>query len=57
MDSDEKLDLQIRVFISAVNSDTFSEQQHKIIKIIEKELGKPLPEETKNSILGKCDKN
>ena len=33
LDSDEKLDLQIRMFISAINAESFTEQQYKGIKL------------------------
>lgn len=55
LNSDEKLDLQVRLFISTLNSNNFTEQQHKIVDIVEKELGKKFPEETKKALYGKCD--
>lgn len=57
LNSDEKLDIQVRLFISALNSNNFTEQQHKIIDIVEKELGQEIPEETKQAIYSKCDNN
>lgn len=56
LDSDEKLDLQIRLVISTINSNSFSEQQHKAVNIVEKELGRPIPEETKKLLYSNCDK-
>lgn len=57
LDSNEKLDLQVRLFISTINSKSFTEQQHKAVDIIEKELGKPIPEKTKETLYSNCDKN
>lgn len=57
LNSDEKLDLQVRLFISAINSNNFSEQQYNAVNIIEKEIGKSIPEETKKSLYNNCDKN
>ncbi len=56
LDSDEKLDLQIRIFISALNANNFTEQQRKAIEIIEKELRISIPQEIKNAIIGKVEK-
>lgn len=56
LDSDEKLDLQIRLVISTINSNSFSEQQHKAVNIVEKELGRPIPDETKKLLYSNCDK-
>lgn len=55
LDSDEKLDLQTRLIISAINSKSFYEQQHKLVDIIEKELGKEIPEQTKKVLYSKCN--
>ena len=38
LDSNEKLDLQVRLLIAAITSDNFSRQQYKIVDIIEKEI-------------------
>lgn len=57
LNSGEKLDLQVRLVISSLNSSNFTEQQHKIINIIENELGIEVPIQTKNAIYKKCDKN
>ena len=43
LDSDNEIDLQIKLFISALNASNFTEQQEKGIKLIEKELGRELP--------------
>lgn len=56
LDNEEKLDLQTRLFISTINSNSFSEQQHKAINIVEKELGITIPKETKKLLLSNCDK-
>lgn len=56
LDNDEKLDLQIRLFISTINSSSFTEQQHKAVDIIEKELGESIPQETKNFLYSNCKK-
>lgn len=50
LNSDEKLDLKVRLFILALNSHNFTEQQHRIVDIVEKEIGQEIPEETKQSI-------
>ena len=55
LNSDEKLDLQVRLFISALNSHNFTEQQHRIVDIVEKEIGQEIPEEIKQSIYSKCN--
>jgi hypothetical protein len=55
LNSDEKLDLQVRLFISALNSHNFTEQQHRIVDIVEKEIGQEIPEETKQTIYSKCN--
>lgn len=55
LNSDEKLDLQVRLFISALNSNNFTEQQHRIVDIVEKEIGQKIPEETKQTIYSKCN--
>lgn len=55
LNSDEKLDLQVRLFISALNSHTFTEQQHRIVDIVEKEIEQEIPEETKQTIYSKCN--
>lgn len=55
LNSDEKLDLQLRLFISALNSNNFTEQQHRIVDIVEKEIGQKIPEETKQIIYSKCN--
>lgn len=58
LNSDEKLDLQVRLFISALNSHNFTEQQHRIVDIVEREIGQEIPEKTKQSIYSNCnDKN
>lgn len=56
LDSDEKLDLQVRLVISTINSNSFSEQQHKAVDIVENELGMPIPKTTKELLYSKCDK-
>lgn len=56
LDSEKKLDLKTRLVISTINSNSFSEQQHKAINIVEKEFGRPIPKETKKLILSNCDK-
>lgn len=55
LNSDEKLDLQVRLFISALNSKNFSEQQHRVVDIVEKELGHDIPEQTKKALYSKCN--
>ena len=57
LDSDEKLDVQLRLFISSIVSNNFSEQQHKLIKQVEEEIGQSIPPKTKDNILKNCDKN
>lgn len=55
LNSDEKLDLQVRLFISALNSKNFREQQHRVVDIVEKELGHEMPEQTKKALYSKCN--
>ncbi len=55
LNSDEKLDLQVRLFISALNSKNFSEQQHRVVDIVEKELGHDMPKQTKKALYSKCN--
>lgn len=57
LDSDEKLDIRIRLFISALNSHNFTEQQYRRVDIVEKELERQIPNETKQSIYSKCNKD
>lgn len=56
LDSDELLDIQVRLLISTINSNNFSEQQHKAVDIVEKELGRPIPDATKEMLYSNCDK-
>lgn len=56
LDSDESLDIQVRLLISTINSNSFSEQQHKAVDIVEKELGRSIPKETKELLFSNCDK-
>ena len=55
LDSDEKLDIQVRMMITALNSNSFSEQQNKLIGIVEEELKMNIPEQTKRNLLKNCD--
>lgn len=55
LDSDEKLDLQVRLLISVMNSNSFTEQQHRVVDIVEKELGHEIPEQTKKALYSKCN--
>lgn len=55
LNSDEKLDLQVRLFISSINSSDFTEQQHKVVDIVEKEFGQEIPKETKQALYSKCN--
>lgn len=57
LDSNERLDLQVRLIISTINSKNFSEQQHKAIEILEKELETSIPNEIKEELYGKCNKD
>lgn len=52
--SEEKLDIQIRMIITSLNSENFSSQQHRIIELLENSYNIDIPEETKASILSKC---
>lgn len=56
LDGNEKLDIQTRLFISTINSKSFTEQQYKVIDLIEKELGISIPKETKELLLSNCNK-
>ena len=55
LNSDEKLDLQVRLFISTLNSKNFREQQHRVVDIVEKELEHGMPEQTKKALFSKCN--
>lgn len=55
LDSDEKLDIQVRLLISVMNSNSFTEQQHRAVDIVEKELGHEIPEQTKKALYSKCN--
>lgn len=55
LDSDEKLDIQVRLMISALNSNSFSEQQSKSINIVEDELNMQIPDQTKKNLLKNCN--
>lgn len=57
LDGDEKLDIQVRLLISTINSNSFYEQQYKAVEIVENELGKEIPIETKQSIYSNCVKD
>ena len=56
LNNDEKLDLNVRICILTINAQDFSTQQRKAIDIIEKELGKEIPNETKQAILAEISK-
>ena len=49
----EGYDLQVRLLISTLNSNNFTEPQHKIVDIVEKEIEQKIPEETKQIIYSK----
>lgn len=53
LDSDELLDIQIRLVITSLNSYDFKSQQYNLISIIENDYGITIPEETKKNILSK----
>ena len=55
LDSDEKLDIQVRLLISVMNSNSFTEQQHRVVDIVEKELGHEIPKQTKKALYSKCN--
>lgn len=55
LNSDERLNLQIRLVISTINSGSFTEQQHKLVDIVEKELGRSIPYEIKELLYSNCD--
>ena len=55
LDSEEKLDIQVRLLISVINSNSFTEQQHRVVDIVEKELGHEIPEQTKKALYSKCN--
>lgn len=54
LNSDQKLELQVRLFISAINANNFTEQQYGMVNIIEKELGKKIPDEIKKALFSNC---
>ena len=51
----EELDMQVMLFIVALNASTFEEQQLRLINEIEKHYGK-IPDSTKQKILSKIIK-
>ena len=55
MDGEENLDIQVRLLISAINSNSFTEQQYRVVDIVEKELGHEIPEQTKKALYSKCN--
>ncbi len=55
LDSDEKLDLQIQMTITALNSNSFSEQQNKLINVVEKELNMRMTKQMKRNFLKNCN--
>ena len=56
LDSKEKIDVEIRMMIAALNSNDFSSQQHRLIELLEKDYNVVIPEETKKFILSNRDK-
>ena len=38
-----------------MNSNSFTEQQHRVVDIVEKELGYEIPEQTKKALYSKCN--
>lgn len=56
LDSNEKLDLQVRLFITSVNANSFTEQQHRLVNVVEDELDMLIPDKTKEIIYSKCEK-
>lgn len=55
LDSEEKMSPEIRMYISATVSESFSEQQHKLVKLVEEDIGHPLPPKIKQNILKNSD--
>lgn len=55
LDGNDKLDIQVRLLISAINSNSFTEQQHRAVDIVEKELGHEIPQQTKKALYSKCN--
>ena len=55
LDSEEKLDIQVRLLISVINSNSFTEQQHRVVDIVEIELGHEIPEQTKKALYSICN--
>ena len=43
LNSDEKLDLNVRIFINVLNASNFNEQKHRVVEIIEKEFEQKIP--------------
>lgn len=56
LENDEKLDIQIRMIITALNSDDFSSQQQRLLDFVEKKLNIRIPEETRNNLLSNSKK-
>lgn len=54
LDGNEDFDLMTKMMIAATNSNDFSDQQHRIIEVIEK-TGISIPEYVKNNLLSKCN--
>lgn len=56
LDSNEKLEVQIRMVITALNSNDFSSQQKNLLNILEKEYNIVFPSELKKKIIDTCEK-
>lgn len=54
LNSDEKLDIQVRMMIVTLNSDDFSSQQHRLLDLLENDYHIDIPEEVKENLLSNC---
>ena len=54
LDSNETLDIMIRMMITTLNSNDFSSQQHRLLNLLEKEYKIAIPKETKENLLSNC---
>ena len=54
LNSEEEMDIMVRMAISTTNANSFDEQQHKAIQLVEKELGRPIPQNIKDNLLKNC---
>lgn len=54
LDSEEKLDMQVRMVITTLNSNDFSSQQHNLLQLLEKDYNINIPSHIQEKILEEC---